>query len=210
MIGYNPKETWKRIVLESKSLLKESDGDSSIIDADLDGEDSVDNQIDSYLSQYEKTAKDALKENKDWRSTIKRLLTEADDEETEEEPAEDEEGVSEDEESGDEDDSDSEEDSKPKKLTFEDIDLSQFSNDVARLIENYDSLLEIRNTILRRALKYLNGSYNKSATDRFKDIMLNDYSLDIGATKKDNEERFNAPPAERAFGSGGGGGGGGI
>ena len=206
---YNPKAAWKKVVLQSRSLLKESEGGGSNLDPDLGGDDSVDNQIDSYLSQYEKTAKDALKESKDWRSTVKRLLKEADDEEENEEDA-DEEGDSEDDEGGEEGDEDAEEDTEPEKLTADDIDLNQFSNDVSRLIENYDSLLEIRNTILRRALKYLSKSYDKSTTVKFKEVLLNEYGLEIGSTKKDNEERFGAPAAERAVGAGGGGGGGGI
>jgi hypothetical protein len=210
MSTYNPKAAWKRVVLQSRSLLKEAEGDGgSSLDPDLGGEDSVDNQIDSYLSQYEKTAKDALKESRDWRSTVKRLLKEADDEEENEEDA-DEEGDSEDDEGGEEGDEDAEEDTEPEKLTADDIDLNQFSNDVSRLIENYDSLLEIRNTILRRALKYLSKSYEKSATDKFKEVLLNEYGLEIGSTKRDNEERYGAPAAERAIGAGGGGGGGGI
>jgi len=207
---YSPKAAWKKIVFESLFLLNEAEEESSL-DPDMDGEDSVDNQIDNYLSQYERTAKDSLKEGKDWRSTIKRLLREADDEpeEEEEDPPEDEEGNEEEGEGDEEGSEEDSEDTEPEKLTESDIDLGQFSNDVARLIENYDSLLEIKNTILRRSLKYLNDSYDKSTLNKFKEILMDEHGLEVGATNKDKEERYSAPPAERAVGAGGGGGGGG-
>lgn len=220
MFPYNPKTAWKRFVFESRTLLEGDEKDEKEnLDPSLDGEDSLDNQIDNYLSQYERTAKDSLKEGKNWNSTIRRLLSEKEDDEDpfsepeEEEEDSDEEDVEsdeeDDEENPEEDENDSEEDSAPEKLTESDIDLNQFANDVSRLIENYDSLLEVRNTILRRALKYLSESYEKSAIDKFKEVLLDEYGLEVGSTKKDNEERFSSPPAERAIGAGGGSGGGG-
>lgn len=221
MIAYNPKIAWKNFVLESRVLFEEEEKkDKSNLDPALEGEDSIDSQVDNYLSQYERTAKDALKEDKNWNLTIRRLLGEKNDdedlfkdseeEEDEEEGSDDKEDDSSNDEGDEENPEDDSEDSKNEKLTESDIDLNQFANDVSRLIENYDSLLEIKNSILRRTLNYLSESYDKSTVDRLKEILLVEYGLEAGSTKKDNEERFSAPPADRAIGAGGGGGGGGI
>jgi hypothetical protein len=224
MIHYNPRTAWKRFVFESRVLLEEEEKDEKAnLDPSLEGDDSIDNQIDDYLSQYERTAKDSLREGKNWNLTIRRLLNEKNEDEedpfSEPEEGEEEEGegddaneedVEQDDEGDEENPEEDEEDSKPEKLTESDIDLNQFANDVSRLIENYDSLLEIKNTIIRRALKYISESYDKSAVDKLKEVLLDEHGLEAGSTKKDNEERFSAPPAERAIGAGGGGGGGGI
>jgi hypothetical protein len=219
MPSYNPKSAWKSFVFESRVFLKEEEEkEKQNLDPSLEGEDSIDNQIDDYLSQYERTAKDSIKESKNWNMTVRRLLNEKDEDDPFSEPdeEEDKEADSEDETSEESEESEEEEteeegeeDSKSEKLTESDIDLNQFANDIARLIENYDSLLEIKNTIMRRSLKYLSESYDKSAVDKLKEILLDEYGLEVGSTKKDNEERFSAPPAERAIGAGGGGGGGG-
>lgn len=112
------------------------------------GEDSIDSQIDSYFSDYESKSKSVKKnESKSLLSFMKKLLREA---EEDEEKKDDEE----DEEKGEED---KDKDEEPKKLTSDDINLESFANDVVRLIENYDSLLEVRNTILRRAVNFFSS-----------------------------------------------------
>jgi hypothetical protein len=195
--------------------------DTSLLDPDAGKvNDSIDEQIDKYLSQYESESK-TVTESKFFKGLIQRLLREKDGEEegdeqddTEDlegedsgEDAEEDEGEESDSENS-EDDSDEEEEDEPEKLTSEDIDLSGFANSVSRLVENYDSLLEFKSTIIRRSVSYLAKTYDKSAVDEFKEILSSEFGLEPGMTKRDKEERFLPPPAERAGAEGDGGGGG--
>jgi hypothetical protein len=138
---------------------------------------------------------------------ITRRLLEAEGDEEEETPAE--EGEDEDEMS---DEGEGEEESdEPEKLTIDDIDVNSFAAAVARLVDNYDSLLEIRDTITRRAANYLNKAYELDVVQKFKDVMGDQF--DLGSEESPvglSDEKFQAPPANRAMGSGGGGGGGSI
>jgi len=226
MFNYSPKNQWKKIVLESRRKMITEAEDN--IDPDINKEVSVDRQIDEYLSSYESDSK-VTQESILWNRLKKRLLlekegeeddlfgmegdtTEEDAEGEEEEEAGGEESTEEDEEGSEEgDEEEEEEEEEPEKLTSEDIDLNVFASKVSRLVDNHESLLEIKNVIMRRALKYLNETYDKSTIELFKDILSEEYGLVIGETQKDMEEKFQAPPAARALGSGdGGGGGGGI
>jgi len=150
-----------------------------------DGEDSVDAQIDKYLSQYESQAKEtsqakteAVSYNKltyDWRK-----LTEAE---------------------GDEEKKDEE----PEKTPLEDINMESFVTDVMRLVENYDSLLEIKNTVLRRAANYLSQNYEGDALQLFKDQLQESYGIEIGQSESEKDDEVQPPKAGAAGPMGGGG-----
>jgi hypothetical protein len=162
-------------------------------------EDSVDRQIDKYFSEYEKEAKSVKQEGLDFRVMSRNffsLMLEAeDDEEAEDKDEESEEGE---EEGGGE---------EPAKLTLEDIDLENFADSVVRLIENYDSLLEIRDTIAKRSMNFLSKNYEPNVANEFKEILETQHDVMIGTTEFDEDaDDFPAPPAERAQGGGGGGG----
>lgn len=163
-------------------LLREADEEQPVR-----GEDSIDNQIDKYFSSYESEAKNSKNEGLNFRDMTRRFLIEAgEDEEKEDESAEDEE-------------------SEPEKLTAEDIDVGSFANDVVRLVENYDNLLEMRNTILRRAMNYLSKNYDSDVIDLFREELLEGHGMEIGVSNKDEEEKFLAPKAAAAGPAGGGG-----
>lgn len=193
MMHYNPRRNWRRIVLEAKkSLIKEA-GEAP----PERGNDSVDVQIDKFFSDFESEAKSSKNESLDWRRTLRRLL-EAEDDEESAKGSEEEAGGDEDAESGDE---------PAEKLTMEEIDVNSFAGSVARLIDNYDSLLEIRDAIVRRATNYLGKNYELDVVEKFKDVMSEQF--DIGQDDTPGglaNEKFPAPTADRAFGSGGGGG----
>lgn len=151
---------------------------------DKETEASVDRQIDKYFSDYEKEAKTTKTEGTDFRFMSRRffasVLSEAEDEEKKDEPA-------------------------AEKLTLEDIDIEVFADSVVRLIDNYDSLLEIRDTISKRAVNFLKENYDESAVQMFKDVMSDQYDIEVGRPAVSDNEKFPAPPADRALGSGGGG-----
>lgn len=143
------------------------------------GEDSIDSQIDQYFSDFEKEGKNAQLEGRDFRRTTRRFLLEAeeDEEKAEEKPKEEE----------------------PKKLTAEDINVDSFANGVVRLIDNYDSLLEVRNTIIRRAVNFLLKSYEPDVADSFKESLEEKHGLQVGKSKQEQaDEEFQPPSADRA------------
>lgn len=155
-----------------------------------EGGDSLDVQIDKYLSDYESEARTMKQEGVDFRSMTQRMLMEAEDEEeVETEPAETEE---------------------PAEMSLSDIDVGAFASDVARLIENADGLIEFRNTIARRAAKFLEKNYSSEVVAEFENVLSNEHGIEDGKSKEDlSAERYPAPAAARA-GDGGAGGGGGL
>ena len=173
------------------SLLREADKEEN----PEEGVDSLDSQIDKYLSDYEAEAKNAKNENLDFRMLTRRFLIEAgEDEESDEEDKGDEEGGEE-----------TEADKEPEKLAAEDINVKSFVTDVMRLVDNYDSLLEVRNTILRRAVNFLAKNYDTDVVDGFNSELLETYGVEIGKSQKDEEEDHQAPSAAEAGPMGGGG-----
>lgn len=149
-----------------------------------EGEDSVDAQIDKYLSQYESQAKEdgkakfeSVSYNKltyDWRR-----LTEAEEDEKKDE--------------------------EPEKTKLEEINMGSFVSDVMRLVENYESLLEIKNTVLRRAANYLSSNYEGDALQAFKDQLQESYGIEIGQSESEKDDEVQPPKAGAAGPMAGGG-----
>lgn len=167
----------KIIVEETKKILQESK------EKEEKGEDSLDAQVDKYFSDYESEGKNSKNEGLDFRSFVRRFLREAEEDEKEEDVKEEE----------------------KEKLTSEDIDIDSFVDNVVRLVDNYDSLLEVRNTILRRAVNFLLKGYEVDVADSFKESLLERHGLEVGLSKYDQEsEDFQAPAADRAGASPGG------
>lgn len=160
-------------------------------------DDSLDSQVDNLFSDFEKEAKNLKKEGKDFRSFVRRFLTEAEEDEKEEDKEEEEKKPDEDkkDESGEPED----EEAEKKKLTIDDIDMTSFANSVVRLIDNYDSLLEVRNTILRRAHNFLMKSYEPSVADSFDETLEEVHGMQVGKSKFDkDDDDFQPPAAARA------------
>ena len=140
-----------------------------------DGEESLDNQIDRYLADYESEAKVMKAEGKDFNMMVRRFLSEA------------------------EGDDEKKDEKEPEKLKVEDIDIENFLNGVMRLVDNYDALLEVRNTILRRAVNFLMKGYEPAAADAFKENLMDVYGMEIGKSKAEIEdEQYESPAADRA------------
>ena len=148
---------------------------SEIAEKQEDGEDSLDSQVDRYLSDYESESRVSKMEGKDFRMMVRRFLSEAE---------------------GDEEKKDEKE---PEKLKAEDIDVESFLGSVMRLVDNYDALLEVRNTILRRAVNFLVKGYEPAVAEAFKENLLDVYGMELGKSKSEVEDdEFQAPTADRA------------
>ena len=224
----------RRIMLEARrgrmdTYLRVIEEDSVPTQAGVDSQshaegesgDSLDSQIDRYLTQYEGEAKktdnsvtspgtQAQMESMDWRALVKGVLIES--------PFMNQAGQ------GDKDSQDAGDDAPgaddmtgesmdDDKLGPDDLDIAKFADDVVRLIENYDSLLEVRDTLFRRARNFLGKNYKDEVLEAFDNVMRDDHGMVPGQDKQSvDDERFPAPPAARASGSaepgtaGGGGG----
>ena len=166
--------------------------------------DSLDEQVDKYLHQYESDSKKsdnslaspgevAQMESMDWRDLVKGVIIEAGqgdkDAQDPGDAAPGAEGMTDD-------------DDDTNKLTMEDLDVAKFADDVVRLIENYDSLLEVKATLMRRARNFLQKNYQEEVLQAFDNVMRDDHGMVPGQDKQSvDDERFPAPAAARASGS---------
>jgi len=197
--------------LLNEEHLREED-DSMAHESGISGK-SIDSQVDRFLSEYETAAKktdvtdgpDASQmESIDWRDLIRGyVINEAGEGDKDDETPDD---------SAPGADDITDADDKPG---IESLDVEKFANDVVRLIQNYDSLLEIRSCIIRRATDFLGGTYNEELVEAFKDTLRDDHGMEAGHDKGDiNADKFPSPAADRANGSAepgvGGGGGAGV
>jgi hypothetical protein len=67
-------------------------------------------------------------------------------------------------------------------------------------------LLEVKNTILRRAANYLSENYEGDAVQAFKDELQESYGIEIGQSESEKDDEVQAPKAGAAGPMGGGGG----
>ena len=208
-------DTYLRVIDEAP---EEAGTDSQAHSEGVSG-DSLDQQVDKYINQYEAEAKKAgdvqggptggpgpgtaQMERIDWRDLVKGVLIEAGQgDKDSQDPGDAAPGA--DDMTGEETD----------KLGVEDLDIAKFTDSIVRLIENYDSLLEVKSTLMRRARNFLSKNYSDEVLHAFDDVMRDDHGIVPGMDKGAvDDERFPAPPAARASGSaqaGPGGGGGGT
>jgi hypothetical protein len=187
----NAKRQLKKLIEEMrhKALISEADDPAAEDAQPVDGNDSLDVQVDSYIASYEKEASNAVKEGKDFRALTRRLMTEADDEEKDADAGEDA--------------ADDAAPPQPAKKTGADLEVRTFASSVARLIENVDSLIEFRSTIMRRASNFLTKNYDAQVLRQFEIIMEDEHGIAAGKSAKDIEDDFQAPWAAQS-GPGGG------
>lgn len=153
----------------------------------LEEGDSLDSQVDRYLSQYESESKSSKNEGKDFRAFMRRFLREAEGDEEKE------------------DDVSKDEEQPPTKISSDKLDVESFAGSVMRLIDNYDSLLEFRTTVAKRAINFLAKSYEPDVVESFKSVMRDDYGVVPGESEQDvKDDNYAAPAADRAGPSPGG------
>ena len=146
--------------------------------------DSLDAQIDRYFAEYEKDSKELKIENLSYRLTRDFLFEAGEDDQGQN--AEKEEKSASDEKTKVDD----------TKLTPDNIDVEAFSNNIVRLIDNYDNLLEVKNTIVRRAKNFLAKNYDEDVINLF----IEDLEQNHGISLKSKDG--NAPTASRSSGGG--------
>lgn len=87
------------------------------------------------------------------------------------------------------------------------INLNDFSRSVARMVNNFDALLNPKTIILNRVEAYLKSNYDERTAKHFMQIMERNYGLNVTSVEypEDNNE-FPTPYAGSAVMSAGGGG----
>lgn len=96
------------------------------------------------------------------------------------------------------------EESVYKKLfesAAEDIDLRNFASNIARLVKNYQNLIDWQSVILNKAESFVNNHYGEDTAKVLLDILQDEYDI----AKK--EEKFEEPETPIAIGARGEGGG---
>ncbi len=73
------------------------------------------------------------------------------------------------------------------------IDAANFSREVARLIENFTNLFDVKGVVLRRALNYVGQKYGKEQAETVKDVLESQFGV-----YSDEKEEPEAPAADRA------------
>lgn len=198
MKSYDPRLLESKAALKRtiKRLLREDDGDAAPAAAPPEEKDtSLDAQVDRYFGEYESEAKSVQTEGVSFRSMMQRFLREAEGDTTgNDAPADDSAG-------------DLGGDDAPTKLGPDKIDVEGFANSIVRLIDNYDSLLEVRSTITRRAKNFLAKTYSDEVVSSFDNVMRDEHGITPGESKDDiDAEEFPAPGADRAGADSGSGG----
>jgi len=184
-------------------LLFEQDDSARNVESDSSptprlSNDSVDDQIDSFLLFYEKRSiKSAETLDESLKNLSLRFLFEQEEELPDEEPPA-EEPPAEEEETGDEggeaaepdvefvsDESDptgSEEisdDIEPAPIKSPPIDIDQFTKSVARLALNPEDLLDLKTVIINRAKNYLIENYGEKHVEKYKEILETQFNFDL-------------------------------
>lgn len=84
------------------------------------------------------------------------------------------------------------------------INLNHFGTGIARLINNYESLLNPKVTILNRAIEYIKVNYDEPTSKQFKEMMEQNFDLRVEEPQRDGSL---APLAAGAAADGSSGGG---
>jgi len=158
-----------------RDFINEVEGPKKPGKSNSENNDSLDVQVDRLLTTYENEAKNLKKEGRDFRSLVKRLIIEADEDKEKDDAAQ----------------------SSPK-LGVEDLDVESFTTSVVRLIDNYENLLEIRNTLIRRARSFLEKGYSPDVVNQFMTILDEDFDIKLDMSDVDKKFAITAPAADRA------------
>mgnify|MGYP003347332940 CR=1 FL=1 len=140
--------------------------------------DSLDAQVDRLLISYEEEAKNLKNESRDFRTLVRRLLSEAEPDEGKKTPN--------------------------KKLDIDDINVESFAESVVRLINNYQNLLEVRDTLIKRSQKFLEKNYTPDVVSEFLSVLREQFDIEVGLTDVDKQFLPKPPPAKGAGPSPGG------
>ena len=65
--------------------------------------------------------------------------------------------------------------------------MEKFTGDVARLVMNYQSLLDMEALIINKAKSFLRAKYDQEHVDKFEEILDVRFGVTIGAEERESE-----------------------
>jgi hypothetical protein len=149
----------------------------------IEGVDSIDDQLDRYLSNYVKYATESedLK-NENINKIAENFLFEQEEQDK-----------------IDDKNQEMKEDEDVELKTLDDFDVRNYASNVANLVNNFNSLIEKKNSILRRAINYLsNNQYDARVIKKLEIILEDEYDLQIGKTDNEKDADIAIPRAAAA------------
>jgi|10_taG_2_1085330.scaffolds.fasta_scaffold03921_5 hypothetical protein len=151
-------------------------------------ESSVDDQIDAFLIKFESDS--VLSEEEKIFESFKKLSLSMLMEQPDDEDSEDTDAADEDEDESDTPDpalSDRQKTDQPLDTPKMPLDVESFTNRVARLALNAETLLNVRNVIINRALNYLENNYDPEHANEMKNILDMQFDLEIDPSNEPKE-----------------------
>lgn len=85
--------------------------------------------------------------------------------------------------------------------TSSEFDPYKFAMGVMRLVNNYDTLLNIQDTIVKRAEKYIKDNKDESAAKEFMDELEESFGYKPDSSRAMKDYEYEAPPAVRSGGA---------
>ena len=146
--------------------------------------DSVDDQIDALLIKFES---ESIKTESVSLSLSKLLFEAPEDEDEEEGPT-----------AVGSEERDQEVSAEPAKPPVE---IDQFTKKIVRLLENYESLLDIKTVIINRTRNYLIENYDEAAADAFEETLDVDYGISLNPPDNDSERPIAVGAAAKVGGA---------
>ena len=203
MMRKQKRSLWEALLLEQEEAPKESGVDTPDSPLNLrepkvkarPAADSIDDQVDALILRYESASiRKEASLNESLKNLNMRFLFEQEEEPPAEEPPPEEppaeEPPADDLAGGGEEESDDEEEQDPAKsadMTVSepaedqktpDLDIDKFSTRVVRLVNNYNNLLNIEESIINRAKKFLDENYGEKFVNEFLTTLSTNYGLE--------------------------------
>jgi len=159
----------RRLIVEEAEANKPGTGSDGVMVPSGLSNDSLDDQIDSLLIKYENQAIGDVNESKSLRIVMSHLFEQEGGEEEDAEIAGDPEIVGSEEMSAE----------QPAEERQPPLNIDDFAGSVARLIMNFESLMDPVTVILNRSMNFLDNRYDRSVVDDFTEIMAQQYGMEL-------------------------------
>ena len=90
------------------------------------------------------------------------------------------------------------------EVAADDIDLKHFAADLARLVKNYDTLMDMESIILNKAYAYIQNNYGEDTVKALKDVLEQEFDIEVERDEIEKDE-LEVPVAVGASGGSSGG-----
>ena len=183
---------FKKIIREelegSRAILREAEesgGETQASDVLLLSDDSLDTKVDDYLIKFEnETTMDQTSEG----LTLRSLLEAPEDEEDASIGA-----AAEEEEEDPSPESDEKSDNSVEQSINKNLNVRGFAKHVARMVENYTNLFDVKGILLRRSLNYVKSGYGEMQATQLEETLEREFKLSL--EKKDLDHDVTVPNA---------------